>query len=124
MSHRHVCVHAHFYQPPRENPWLGEIEREDSAHPFHDWNERVAEECYGPLALGSRAGSDGRAIAYDDMLQRISFDVGPSLLAWLQRERPSLYARILKADLLSAGPEGLGNAIAHPYFHVILPLAS
>jgi len=124
VSHRHVCVHGHFYQPPRENPWLGEVEREETAAPFHDWNARIAEECYGPAALGVRAGSDGRAIAYDDLLRRISFNFGPTLLAWLERERPALYKRIVKADLLSAAPDGLGNAIAQPYFHVILPLAS
>ena len=124
VSHRHVCVHGHFYQPPRENPWLGEIEREDSAYPFHDWNDRIAEECYGPMTLGVRGGSDGRAIAYDDLLKRLSFNFGPTLLSWLERKRPSLYRRVIKADLLSAQPDGLGNAIAQPYFHVILPLAS
>jgi hypothetical protein len=123
VSHRHVCVHGHFYQPPRENPWLGEIEREGSAHPFHDWNERIAEECYGPMTLGVRGGSDGRAIAYDDLLRRLSFNFGPTLLSWLERKRPSLYRRVIKADMLSAAPDGLGNAIAQPYFHVILPLA-
>ncbi|MDE2490060.1 MAG: DUF3536 domain-containing protein [Elusimicrobia bacterium] len=123
MPHRHVCVHGHFYQPPRENPWLGEVEREDSALPFHDWNARIAEECYGPAALGVRAGSDGRAISYEDLLRRISFDFGPTLLSWLERRRPSLLARIVAADRESAKPDGLGNAIAQPYFHVILPLA-
>jgi alpha-amylase/alpha-mannosidase (GH57 family) len=124
VSHRHVCVHGHFYQPPCENPWLGEIEREDSAYPFHDWNDRVAEECYGPATLGVRGGTDGRAIAYEDLLRRLSFDFGPTLLSWLERKRPSLYRRVIKADLLSARSDGLGNAIAHPAFHVILPLAS
>jgi hypothetical protein len=124
VSHRHVCVHGHFYQPSRENPWLGEIEREDSAYPFHDWNDRIAEECYGPITLGVRGGSDGRAIAYEDLLKRISFNFGPTLLTWLERKRPSLYRRVIKADLLSSTPDGLGNAIAQPYFHTILPLAS
>ena len=119
-----MCVHGHFYQPPRENPWLGEVEREDSAYPFHDWNQRIAEECYGPMALGAREGADGRAIAYDDLLRRLSFNFGPTLLTWLERHRPSLYRRVLKADQLSAASDGLGNAIAQPYFHVILPLAS
>ncbi|MFI5361578.1 MAG: DUF3536 domain-containing protein [Elusimicrobiota bacterium] len=123
MSHSHVCVHGHFYQPPRENPWLDEIEREDSAYPYHDWNERIAEECYGPVTLGARGGSDGRAIAYDDLLRRISFNFGPTLLDWLERRRPSLYRRVLEADRLSAEPDGLGNAIAQPYYHSILPLA-
>jgi len=124
VSHRHVCVHGHFYQPPRENPWLGEVEREDSAFPYHDWNDRIAEECYGPVALGVRGGSDGRAISYQNLLTKISFNFGPTLLSWLERRRPSLYRRVLEADALSAAPDGLGNAIAQPYFHVILPLAS
>jgi hypothetical protein len=124
MSQRHICIHGHFYQPPRENPWLGEVEREESAFPFHDWNCRISEECYGPVAMGVRAGSDGRAIAYDDLLKRISFNFGPTLLDWLERERPSLYKRVIRADLLSSAPDGLGNAIAQPYFHAILPLAS
>ena len=124
MSHRYVCVHGHFYQPPRENPWLGEVEREDSALPHHDWDSRIAEECYGPAVLGVRGGSDGRAISYENLLRRISFNFGPTLLSWLERRRPSLYRRVIEADRLSAGDDGLGNAIAQPYFHVILPLAS
>jgi hypothetical protein len=124
VSHRHVCIHGHFYQPPRENPWLGEVEREDSALPYHDWNDRISEECYGPVAMSPRAGSDGRSILYDNLLRRISFNFGPTLLNWLERRRPSLYRRIVEADRLSAAPDGLGNAIAQPYFHAILPLAT
>jgi hypothetical protein len=124
VSHRHVCVHGHFYQPPRENPWLGEVEREDSALPYHDWNDRIAEECYGPMVLGARAGSDGRVISYENLLTKISFNFGPTLLTWLERRRPSLYRRVIQADRDSAGDDGLGNAISQPYFHVILPLAS
>lgn len=124
MSHRHVLVHAHLYQPPRENPWLGLVEREDSAFPFHDWNSRIAEECYGPLTLGVKAGSDGRVIAREETLRRLSFNWGPTLLDWLERERPSLYRRILDIDKAESGEDGLGPAVAQPYFHVILPLAS
>ncbi len=124
MSPRYICVHGHFHQPPRENPWLGEVEREETAFPFHDWHRRAVEECYGPVALGVRAGSDGRSIAYDDLLRRISFDFGPALLDWLERERPSLYERVIAADRLSASLDGLGNAISQPYYHAILPLAS
>lgn len=124
MSHRHICVHAHLYQPPRENPWLGVVEHEASAYPFHDWNARIAEECYGPLTLGVKAGSDGRVIAHDSVLRRLSFNVGPTLLDWLERERPSLYERVIAADRAGRGDDGLGPAIAQPYFHVILPLAS
>jgi hypothetical protein len=122
--HSHILVHAHLYQPPRENPWLGIVEREDSAFPFHDWNARIAEECYGPLALGVKAGSDGRVIAREETLRRLSFNVGPTLLDWLERERPSLYERLLAIDAAERGGDGLGPAIAQPYFHVILPLAS
>ncbi|UPT74352.1 MAG: hypothetical protein M0D55_00985 [Elusimicrobiota bacterium] len=118
MSHRHVCVHGHFYQPPRENPWTGSIDREASAAPFHDWNARIAEECYGPITLGVRAGSDGRVIAYDETLKRLSYDFGPTLLSWMERERPSLLRRVLDADAATR------TAIAHPYFHNILPLES
>ncbi len=110
-SGRFVCVHGHFYQPPRENPWLGALEREETATPFHDWNERISEECYGPFAL-------------DDLLQRVSFNFGPTLLSWMERAHPNLYRRVIAADRLSAGEDGLGNAIAQPYIHAILPLAA
>ena len=123
MSHRHICVHGHFYQPPRENPWLGEVAREDSAAPFHDWNDRIAEECYGPMVLGMRAGSDGSVIAYESILRRLSFNFGPTLLDWLERRRPSIHDGILAADKASCAQDGLGSAIAQPYYHVILPLA-
>jgi hypothetical protein len=116
VSHRHICVHGHFYQPPRENPWTGAVDREASAAPFHDWNARIAEECYGPITFGVRAGSDGRTIAYDETLKRLSYNFGPTLLSWLERERPSILSRITAADAATQ------TAIAQPYFHVILPL--
>jgi hypothetical protein len=118
VSHRHICVHGHFYQPPRENPWTGSVDREASAAPFHDWNARIAEECYGPITLGVRAGSDGRAIAYDETLKRMSYNFGPTLLAWLEAERPAILRRVLAADAATQ------TAIAQPYYHNILPLES
>ncbi|MDD5301932.1 MAG: DUF3536 domain-containing protein [Elusimicrobia bacterium] len=118
MSHRHICVHGHFYQPPRENPWTGSVDREASAAPFHDWNARIAEECYGPITLGIRGGCDGRTIAYEETLKRLSYDFGPTLLSWLERERPSILNRVLAADAATQ------TAIAQPYFHNILPLES
>ena len=118
MSHRHICVHGHFYQPPRENPWTGTVDREASAGPFHDWNARIAEECYGPITWGIRAGSDGRTIAYDETLKRLSYNFGPTLLSWLERERPAILRRILAADAATQ------TAMAQPYFHAILPLQS
>lgn len=118
MSHRHICVHGHFYQPPRENPWTGTVDREASAAPFHDWNARIAEECYGPITLGVRGGSDGRTIAYDETLKRLSFNFGPTLLAWMEKERPSILRRIVAADAATQ------TAIAQPYFHNIMPFES
>ena len=118
MSRRHLCVHGHFYQPPRENPWTGAVEREESASPFHDWNERIAEECYGPITLGAHESSDRRALAYDETLKSLSYDFGPTLLSWLERERPSILKRILAADRAAHA------AIAQPYFHNIMPLES
>ena len=81
MSHRHVCVHGHFYQPPRENPWTGAVDREISAAPFHDWNSRIVEECYGPITLSSRVGTDGYEGADDQTLRRMSYNFGPTLLS-------------------------------------------
>lgn len=94
------------------------MDREASAAPFHDWNARIAEECYGPITLGVRAGSDGRVIAYDETLKRLSYNFGPTLLTWLERERPAILSRILAADAATR------TAIAQPYFHNILPLES
>ena len=118
MSPRHICVHGHFYQPPRENPWTGTVDREASAAPFHDWNARIAEECYGPVTLGVRGGSDGRTIAYDETMKRLSYNFGPTLLSWLEMERPSILRRIQAADAATQ------TAIAQPYFHNILPFES
>jgi hypothetical protein len=118
VSHRHICVHGHFYQPPRENPWTGAVECEESAAPFHDWNERVAEECYGPITHAAHEGTDGRDLAYDATLNRLSFDFGPTLTSWLERERPSILKRIVAADRVWRA------AIAQPYFHNIMPLES
>ncbi len=103
-------MHGHFYQPPRENPWLEEVEVEATAAPYHDWNERITAECYAPNG---------------DNLGKISFNFGPTLLSWLQSHHPETYAKILEADRLSrAERAGHGNALAQAYNHVIMPLAS
>ena len=94
------------------------MDREASAAPFHDWNARIAEECYGPVTLGIHGGSDGRTIAYDETLKRLSYNFGPTLLSWLESERPAILSRILAADAATQ------TAIAQPYFHNILPLES
>ena len=118
-----VVLHGHFYQPPRENPWTGSIDAELTAAPDHDWNARINRECYAPLAsipIGTEEPDPPRLNAYSFM----SFDVGPTLLAWLEREaRPTLES-MLRGDKVSRQRVGQGNAIAMPYHHVILPLCS
>jgi len=103
-------VHGHFYQPPRENPWLEAVEVESGAAPYHDWNERITAECYAPNASS---------------LEKISFNFGPTLLSWLQSHRPETYTKIVEADRVSRQQrDGHGNAIAQAYNHLIMPLAS
>lgn len=118
-----LCIHGHFYQPPRENPWTEEIELQASAHPCHDWNERICAECYEPN--GNARVLDGRHRIADivNSYSLISFNFGPTLLSWLERKAPAVYERILQADRESLARWGHGNAIAQAYNHLILPLA-
>ncbi|MGE5235362.1 MAG: DUF3536 domain-containing protein [Acidobacteriota bacterium] len=122
---RFVCIHAHFYQPPRENPWLEAVELQDSAFPYHDWNQRITTECYAANAAARILDESGRIDHITSNYTRISFNVGPTLLAWLEREAPATYAAILAADLESRKRfAGHGSALAQAYNHTILPLAS
>jgi alpha-amylase/alpha-mannosidase (GH57 family) len=122
---RYVCVHGHFYQPPRENPWLEAIERQDSAWPQHDWNERVTDECYAPNAHARILGESGRISAITNNYARLSFNFGPTLLSWMEHARPRTYEAILEADRQSARRfGGHGSAMAQVYNHMILPLAN
>lgn len=122
---RFVCIHGHFYQPPRENPWLEEIEEQDSAFPFHDWNERITAECYEPNRAARILDDQQRIIRIASNYARISFNFGPTLLSWLERHRPLTYHAILDADRLSRVRfSGHGAAIAQAYSHLILPLAN
>ena len=121
---RQFCIHGHFYQPPREDPWLGRILIEPSAAPMRHWNERIVAESYGPTGWAHRIGDGGRIIDICNCYEWMSFNVGPTLLHWLERNKPSVYARILDADASSLQRWGHGNAIAQVYHHVILPLAS
>jgi len=122
---RFVCIHGHFYQPPRENPWLEEVETEDSAYPYHDWNERITAECYAPNAASRILDSDKRIIDIVNNYSRISFNFGPTLLTWLEHNRPDVYSSILEADRDSIQRfSGHGSAIAQAYNHMIMPLAS
>ena len=123
-SKRFICIHGHFYQPPRENPWLEVVEAQDSAVPFHDWNERVSAECYAPNAAARILGPGGSIAAITNNYSRISFNFGPTLLVWLERHDPDTYAALLRADRLSFKRWGHGNALAQVYNHLIMPLAT
>ena len=123
-KNKHLCIHGHFYQPPRENPWTGAVDPEESARPHRDWNSRIAQECYGPNASAPLLGEDGLIAAMADNYEKISFNFGATLLSWLEREQPAIYKRILAADAASVKARGFGNAVAQPYFHDILPLQS
>ena len=125
MPERFICIHGHFYQPPRENPWLEHVEVEDSAAPYHDWNERITAECYAPNAVSRILDGNERIAELVSNYEKMSFNFGPTLLSWLQRNRPDVYKQILEADRVSiARHNGHGNAIAQCYNHVIMPLAN
>jgi alpha-amylase/alpha-mannosidase (GH57 family) len=122
---KYICIHAHFYQPPRENPWLEKIEYQPSAHPYHDWNQRITAECYKPNSLARILDSNGRLVEIVNNYSRISFNFGPTLLSWLEAEDPATYRRIIEADGESRGLfSGHGSAIAQAYNHAILPLCN
>jgi len=121
----HVCIHGHFYQPPRENPWLGVIEPQPSAFPAHDWNERIAGECYAPLTRSRIHDRDGRLVDLYNCFAHLSFNIGPTLYAWIEKHHPELLTRIRIGDELHASARGNHpGALAQPYSHPILPLAS
>jgi alpha-amylase/alpha-mannosidase (GH57 family) len=120
-----LVIHGHFYQPPRENPWTDHVDREPSAHPFHDWNQRINAECYRPNAFARILDGHGRLERIVNNYRRISFNYGPTLMSWLEQADPAAYARILQADRDSTGLYGgHGNAIAQGYNHAILPLCN
>jgi alpha-amylase/alpha-mannosidase (GH57 family) len=122
---RAVCVHGHFYQPPREDPWLELVERQPTAHPFHDWNERITAECYEPSTRARILDDEGRITALVNNYARMSFNVGPTLLSWLEVADPDTSAAIIAADRDSQERfGGHGSAMAQVYSHPILPLAS
>jgi alpha-amylase/alpha-mannosidase (GH57 family) len=121
----YICIHGHFYQPPRENPWLEAIELQDSAYPYHDWNSRITEECYKPNGASRILGGDKKIVNIINNYTQISFDFGPTLMSWLEDESPDVYKSILDADKESIERfGGHGSAIAQAYNHMILPLAN
>src|SRR5579862_6832273 len=121
----YICIHNHFYQPPRENPWLEAIELQDSAYPYHDWNERVTAECYAPNSASRILDADDKITDIINNYSLISFDFGPTLLSWLKDSAPQVYAAILEADRESRGRfSGHGSALSQAYNHIIMPLAN
>lgn len=125
-SHRKYCIiHGHFYQPPRENPWINRIQRQPSAAPYHDWNERIYDECYRPNAYSRLLDPQGMIQDIHNNYTNLSFNFGPTLLMWLEKNHPVVTRRILDADAESYNRlDRHGNAIAQVYNHLIMPLAS
>ncbi len=122
---KYLCIHGHFYQPPRENAWLEEIETQDSASPYHDWNARITAECYGPNACSRVLNARGELTDLMDNYAHISFNFGPTLLSWMQLHAPDVYAAVLESDKKSQKNfGGHGSAIAQVYNHIIMPLAN
>src|SRR5438874_90828 len=124
-DNRFVAIHGHFYQPPRENPWLEAVELQDSAHPYHDWNERITAECYAPNASSRIINSDGRIASIVNNYAKISYNVGPTLLAWMKDKAPEVHQALIEADQASQAEfSGHSSALAQPYNHMIMPLAN
>ncbi len=122
---RFICIHGHFYQPPRENPWLEAIELQDPAYPYHDWNEKITTECYATNAKSRILDQRNRIVQIINNYSKISFNFGPTLLAWLEEKAPDVYGAILEADQESQETfSGHGSAVAQAYNHMILPLAN
>ncbi len=122
---KYICIHGHFYQPPRENAWLEEIEIQESAAPFHNWNERITQECYRPNGASRILNQDKFIVDIVNNYEKISFNFGPTLLSWMQNKAPRAYESIIEADLKSRDQmNGHGNALAQVYNHMIMPLAN
>jgi alpha-amylase/alpha-mannosidase (GH57 family) len=122
---RFITIHGHFYQPPRENPWLEAVETQDTAHPYHDWNGRITAECYAPNASARILDAKDRILRIVNNYASINFNVGPTLLSWLETYAPETYHAVIDADRVSRERfDGHGAAIAQVYNHVIMPLAN
>ncbi|AFY73284.1 alpha-amylase/alpha-mannosidase [Synechococcus sp. PCC 7502] len=121
----YITMHGHFYQPPRENPYLNAIETQEGAFPFHDWNQRIHHECYRPNAFARILNSNGKILRIVNNFEYLSFNIGATLLSWLEQYDPEVYQRIIDGDKASAERlDGHGNAIAQVYNHIIMPLAN
>jgi len=125
LGKRFVCIHGHFYQPPRENPWLETVETQDTAAPYHDWNERICAECYAPNGAARVVNAKNQITRIVNNYARISFDFGPTLLSWLKENAPRTYRMIMEGERRSLQRyRGHSSAMAQAYNHMILPLAS
>ncbi len=122
---KYLTIHGHFYQPPRENPWIEEIEIQDSAHPHHDWNEKICWQCYGPNSVSRIVDGTNSIIEISNNYKYMSFNFGPTLLSWMEKYNNPAYRRIIQADVESREMyNGHGCAIAQVYNHIIMPLAN
>jgi alpha-amylase/alpha-mannosidase (GH57 family) len=124
-AERTICIHGHFYQPPRENPWLETVEAQESAAPWHDWNDRITAECYAPNGAARIVNHQNEIIRILNNYARMSFNFGPTLLSWLEQNAPRVHEAIVHADARSQKRySGHGSAMAQVYNHLIMPLAS
>jgi len=120
-----ICIHGHFYQPPRENPWLETVETQDSAAPYHDWNERICAECYAPNGAARVVNVKNQIMRIVNNYARISFNFGPTLFSWLKENAPRTYRMVLEGEARSRQRNrGHSSALAQVYNHMILPLAN
>ena len=125
VGKRFVCIHGHFYQPPRENPWLETVETQDSAAPYHDWNERICAECYAPNGAARVVNVKNQITRIVNNYARMSFNFGPTLLSWLKENAPRTFRMILDGESRSRQRyHGHSSALAQGYNHMILPLAN
>ncbi|KMQ52576.1 alpha-amylase [Chitinispirillum alkaliphilum] len=122
---KYVVIHGHFYQPPRENPWLDVIEKQESAAPYPNWNECIYDQCYRPNAYSRLLDNKGMISEIHNNYEKMSFNFGPTLFSWLERYHPVTLERIVLADKQSREEyDGHGNAVAQVFNHIIMPLAS
>jgi len=123
-GNKYCVIHGHFYQPPREDPWEDEIERQPSAAPYHNWNERIYDECYRPNSFSRILNDNGEIISINNNYSYMNFNFGPTLLRWLAKKHPTVHRRVVEADKRSCDDNnGHGSAIAQVYNHIIMPLA-
>ncbi|MDH3223103.1 MAG: glycoside hydrolase, partial [Gemmatimonadota bacterium] len=123
-THGSVVIHGHFYQPPREDPWLDLVPLQKGAAPYHDWNERVEAESYRPVVEARILDATGEVRRVMNCLEHMSFNFGPTLLSWMETHRPGTYEAVLAADRVGLARTGHGGAIAMAFHHPILPLST